>query len=84
MTYPERAGTELPPLDLLSCPPLTFQEPDMEAFPCLRMAMECAQAGGTACAVLNGANEAAVGMFLRKLALDRSRSWWRERCPKFR
>ena len=37
----------------------------MEAFPCLRMAMECAQAGGTACAVLNGANEAAVGMFLR-------------------
>lgn len=66
LTYPERAGTELPPLDLLNCPPLTFQEPDMEAFPCLRMAMECAQAGGTACAVLNGANEAAVGMFLRE------------------
>ena len=35
-------------------------------FPCLRMAMECAQAGGTSCAVLNGANEEAVGMFLRE------------------
>ena len=37
----------------------------MEAFPCLRLAREAAAAGGTACAILNGANEAAVGLFLQ-------------------
>ena len=52
------------PLDLFSCPPLTFGQPDTSAFPCLALAMEAARTGGTACAILNGANEAAVGQFL--------------------
>ena len=64
MTYPERAESPLEPLDLLSCPPLTFARPDRETFPCLRLAEEAAQEGGTACAILNGANEEAVGLFL--------------------
>ena len=66
LTYPHRVMSPLPPLDLLHCPPLTFAPPDLEAFPCLKMAMECARAGGTSCAVLNGANEAAVSLFLRE------------------
>ncbi|MEG2221413.1 MAG: 1-deoxy-D-xylulose-5-phosphate reductoisomerase, partial [Oscillospiraceae bacterium] len=44
---------------------LTFAPPDLDAFPCLRLAMEAAEEGGTACTILNGANEAAVGLFLR-------------------
>lgn len=66
LTYPDRGKLELPGLDLLSCPPLTFAPPDLEAFPCLKMAMECARTGGTVCAVLNGANEAAVELFRRE------------------
>ena len=65
MTYPYRAETPDRPLDLLTCGALTFSAPDMEAFPCLRIARQCAAAGGTACAVLNGANEAAVQRFLQ-------------------
>ena len=49
---------------MLSCPPLTFAAPDRDTFPCLRMAEEAANIGGTACAVLNAANEEAVGLFL--------------------
>ena len=64
LTYPNRAPSAEPPLDLLSCPPLTFAPPDEEAFRCLKLAKQAAAAGGTACAVLNGANEAAVGAFL--------------------
>ena len=66
MTWPNRAESPLEPLDLLSCPPLTFARPDRETFPCLRLAEEAAQEGGTACAILNGANEEAVGLFLRE------------------
>ena len=66
LTYPDRGKSELPPLDLLNCPPLTFAPPDLEAFPCLKMAMDCARTGGTSCAVLNGANEAAVELFRRE------------------
>ena len=65
LTYPARAASTAEPLDLLKCPPLTFHEPDLQAFPALRMAMECAKLGGTSCAILNGANEEAVGLFLR-------------------
>ena len=65
MTYPYRAETPDRRLDLLSCGALTFSAPDMEAFPCLRIARQCAAAGGTACAVMNGANEAAVQRFLQ-------------------
>jgi len=64
MTYPERGENPAEPLDLLSCPPLTFDAPDREAFPCLRLAEEAATQGGTACAILNGANEEAVRLFL--------------------
>ena len=64
LTWPHRTAGVAKPLDLLDCPPLTFHAPDLEAFPCLRLALEAARAGGTATAVLNGANEAAVGRFL--------------------
>jgi 1-deoxy-D-xylulose-5-phosphate reductoisomerase len=53
------------PLDLLTCGALTFRAPDLENFPCLALAMRCAKQGGTACPVMNGANEEAVAMFLR-------------------
>ena len=64
LTRPERAPGPAKPLDLLSCPPLTFQRPDPDAFRCLGLALECAERGGTSTAILNGANEAAVGLFL--------------------
>ena len=64
LTWPERAPGPAEPLDLLTCPSLTFQAPDPEAFPCLTLALEAARTGGTATAILNGANEAAVGLFL--------------------
>ena len=65
LTYPERATCPGDPLDLLTCGPLTFAAPDLERFPCLALAMECAAKGGTACPVMNGANEEAVAKFLR-------------------
>ncbi len=65
MTYPHRAESPDKPLDLLTCGALTFAEPDERAFPCLRLARYAAAVGGTACAILNGANEAAVGLFLQ-------------------
>ena len=65
-TWPNRVDNPAEPLDLLHCPPLTFSAPDTDAFPCLRLAIDAAREGGTACAVLNGANEAAVSLFLRE------------------
>lgn len=65
MTYPERLACPVEPLDLTKCAGLTFCEPDMDAFPCLALARACAKAGGTACPVMNGANEEAVALFLR-------------------
>ncbi len=65
MTYPERMSCPVEPLDLLTCGDLSFKAPDVEAFPCLQLARDCAKAGGTACPVMNGANEEAVAMFLR-------------------
>jgi 1-deoxy-D-xylulose-5-phosphate reductoisomerase len=65
MTYPERLDCVVEPLDLLKCGALTFVAPDMETFPCLRLARDCAKRGGNACAAMNGANEEAVAMFLR-------------------
>lgn len=66
MTYPYRAEHAPTALDLLSCPPLTFAEPDDKAFRCLAVAKKCAETGGTSCAVMNGANEVAVGAFLHE------------------
>lgn len=65
LTYPNRLPSPAEPLDLLSCGPLRFLPPDQENFPCLRYAKEAVTTGGTACAILNGANEVAVGMFLK-------------------
>ena len=65
LTYPERVACPVDPLDLLTCGPLTFSAPDLECFPCLALAMECAKKGGTACPVMNGANEEAVARYLR-------------------
>ena len=65
LTYPQRTSCPVDPLDLLHCGPLTFTAPDLECFPCLALAMECAKKGGTACPVMNGANEEAVAKFLR-------------------
>ena len=65
LTYPQRVECPVPPLDLTTCGALTFSKPDLENFPCLKLAMDCAKAGGTACPAMNGANEAAVAMFLR-------------------
>ena len=65
MTYPARQECIVQPLDLTTCGDLSFCKPDMEAFPCLALARQCAKEGGTACSVMNGANEEAVAMFLR-------------------
>lgn len=64
LTYPERRQSCLPPLDLTSLSELTFEEPDTERFPCLRLAFEALRAGGTMPTVLNAANEIAVSAFL--------------------
>ena len=65
LTYPAREHNPAPGLDLLTCGPLTFDRPDTEAFPCLLLAREAAERGGNACAVMNGANEAAVALYLQ-------------------
>ena len=64
LTYPQRTGCPADALDLTACGALTFRKPDMENFPCLALARECAKKGGTACPAMNGANEEAVAMFL--------------------
>ena len=65
LTYPQRTECPVDALDLTTCGALTFAKPDMEAFPCLKLAMECAAKGGNSCAVMNGANEAAVALYLQ-------------------
>ena len=64
LTWPERVPGPADPLDLCSCGPLTFAQPDTDTFQCLALALEAAKTGGTAGAILNGANEAAVALFL--------------------
>ena len=66
LTYPNRVENPAPVLDLLTCPPLTFAAPDPETFHCFAIARAVAGQGGTACAVMNGANEVAVAKFLRR------------------
>ena len=65
LTYPQRLDCPVDPLDLTTCGALTFAHPDLERFPCLRLAYDCAAKGGTACPAMNGANEEAVAMYLR-------------------
>ena len=63
--WPERIASGVQGLDLLQHPRLDFEAPDTDAFPCLRLAWEAMEAGGTAPAVLNAANEVAVSAFLQ-------------------
>src|ERR1700710_818507 len=62
--FPERADVDLPQLDLAAVAALTFEEPDLETFACLRLALEAGASGGTAPCVLNAADEVAVAAFL--------------------
>ena len=64
LNYPERADVPVRTLDLIDVGALTFEAPDLDSFPCLRLAREAAEAGGTAPCVLNAANEVAVHAFL--------------------
>jgi 1-deoxy-D-xylulose-5-phosphate reductoisomerase len=64
MHLPERADVDVPRLDLAEVGALTFEAPDVDTFPCLRLAREAGEVGGTAPAVLNAADEVAVGAFL--------------------
>lgn len=65
LSYPQRWPNELPRLDLLSIGQLTFEAPDMDNFPCLRLAYHAGKLGGTMPAVMNAANEVAVWRFLK-------------------
>jgi 1-deoxy-D-xylulose-5-phosphate reductoisomerase len=65
LTYPERAPSDFPRLNLLDVAKLTFEAPDLRKFRALALAYEALETGGTAPAVLNAANEAAVRRFLR-------------------
>ena len=64
LTYPERWECPSPKLDLSSALNLEFEPPDLDRFPAIGLGHEVARAGGTAGAVLNAANEAAVAGFL--------------------
>ena len=64
LTFPKRVPGPATELDLWNCGPLTFGNPDLETFRCLDLALQAARTGGTAGAILNGANEAAVAQFL--------------------
>lgn len=66
LTYPERKHNNFSKLDLLKCGCLTFEEPDMKSFPCLKLAFEALRIGSTMPAVMNAANEEAVGLFLKE------------------
>ena len=64
LAFPERIDAGVPFLDLFGIGPLTFEQPDFERFPALRLAYESLRAGGTAPCILNAANEVAVEAFL--------------------
>ncbi|SDF27072.1 1-deoxy-D-xylulose-5-phosphate reductoisomerase [Phytopseudomonas seleniipraecipitans] len=66
LAWPERIDSGVAPLDLLTVARLDFQAPDDARFPCLRLAREAAEAGGSAPAMLNAANEVAVAAFLER------------------
>jgi len=64
LAWPERIGSGVSPLNLFDVARLDFEPPDMERFPCLRLAREAAERRGTATTILNAANEVAVAAFL--------------------
>ena len=67
LSYPDRFECDLPSLDLATMGNLTFEPPDFERFPCLRLAIDAMEIGKTMPAVLNAANEIAVQAFLEEL-----------------
>lgn len=67
LTYPDRFECDLPSLDLATMGDLTFEAPDLERFPCLKLAIDALEMGQTVPAVLNAANEIAVQAFLDEL-----------------
>ena len=64
LSYPYRIPLAMEPLDLIRTASLTFEEPDLERFPCLAIAREALKRGGTAPCTMNAANEEAVAAFL--------------------
>jgi 1-deoxy-D-xylulose-5-phosphate reductoisomerase len=66
LAWPERIDSGVAPLDLFAVARLDFQAPDETRFPCLQLARSAAQAGGSAPALLNAANEVAVEAFLKR------------------
>ncbi len=64
LTYPERRESMFKHLDFWTLRDLSFEAPDLENFPCLALAMDCARRGGTAACVMSAANEVAVHKFL--------------------
>jgi 1-deoxy-D-xylulose-5-phosphate reductoisomerase len=64
LTYPERAATPVPPLDLSRGLVLEFEPPDLETFPLLALARQAGERGGTYPCAFNAANEVAVAAFL--------------------
>jgi 1-deoxy-D-xylulose-5-phosphate reductoisomerase len=66
LAWPERISSNVPDLDLAEISQLTFEQPDLEAFPCLKLAYHAAEVAGDAPAVLNAANEIAVDAFLNQ------------------
>lgn len=65
LTYPERKASMFERLDFTKLRDLSFEAPDFEKTPCLKLAMDAARTGGTAPCVMSAANEVAVGLFLR-------------------
>ena len=65
LAWPERIDSGVDALDMFSVGQLNFERPDLQRFPCLRLADEAIRAGGTASAILNAANEIAVEAFLQ-------------------
>lgn len=66
LAWPQRIDSGVAPLDLFAVARLDFQAPDEQRFPCLRLAREAADAGNSAPAMLNAANEVAVEAFLQR------------------
>jgi 1-deoxy-D-xylulose-5-phosphate reductoisomerase len=66
LAFPERVDSGVAPLDLAQIASLTFEKPDLNRFPCLALALQALEAGGTASAALNAANEIAVEAFLTR------------------
>ena len=64
LTYPERHTCELPPLDLTAVSTLHFEAPDLDRFPCIRLAYRALATGGTMPTAMNAANEEAVASFI--------------------